>query len=538
MQTKDAPPQNIVRCAIYSRVSSDQQAEIEFNSCDAQEERIRAFIASQEGFSASKGYVDPGYSGGSLVWPALQEMLGDIAEGRIDMVISAKIDRLTRSPKDFYQLMEYFEKYNVGFISVGERFDTSTPSGRLLRNIMLTFGQFERELTSERIRTKTLQMAQKGMYIGGHPPFGYKVAAGKLVLDPPRDEAVRVMFNTYAETGSVRQAHRALLQMGATSQKGGPVAEPTIWNALHKRIYTGTLTYQGKTYPGQHPAIISEGLYDHVQKIFKAGIRPIGKVPALPLVGLIRCQECGSTMTTCYTDKRNKSGTQRYYYYRCSKLTHGGWKNCSVRQIGAERLHDTLYQNLFRISKDTDYLKNLILAHQKRFQNPAVVGFEPDPLKGSLTPEIMEEMLKEFLNSCARRAGMDRILSLRRLIAGITYSQKTITVEFFYGRPADASDSDFARPPDGKSLSNQRPTSAAFHAAPAFRPPAQNKKGADRNVQSDPFRQFVSSQMVLLNSSRQKINIVFPNISHYYWEHFHLSGGSKIRRARAHQFSM
>ncbi|MEW6095276.1 MAG: recombinase family protein, partial [bacterium] len=167
--------QEKLRCAIYTRVSTDNQAEVEYNSCEAQGERIRAFIKSQENMEVFKVYSDPDFTGANLNRPALSEMLNDIRNNKINLVIVYKIDRLTRSPKDFYQLMEVFEKYSVDFISVTERFDTSTPSGRLLRNIMLTFAQFERELASERTKDKMLQRAQKGMWNGGIVPFGYKI---------------------------------------------------------------------------------------------------------------------------------------------------------------------------------------------------------------------------------------------------------------------------------------------------------------------------------------------------------------------------
>ena len=148
-----------MKAALYTRISTDSQAEVEFNSCETQEIKIRSFISSQSDIEVFKAYSDQGYSGASIDRPSLQEMLIDIQNGNIDLVISYKIDRLTRSPKDFYQLIELFEKHNVSFISVTERFDTSTPSGRLLRNIMLTFAQFERELISERIRDKMAERA-------------------------------------------------------------------------------------------------------------------------------------------------------------------------------------------------------------------------------------------------------------------------------------------------------------------------------------------------------------------------------------------
>jgi len=169
------------KCAIYTRVSTDNQAEVDFNSCQAQEEKIKSFINSQENLYVYKVYCDPGFSGAILERPALGQMLGEIEEGKINTVIVYKIDRLTRSPKDFYYLMEVFEQYKVDFISITERFDTSTPAGRLLRNIMLTFAQFERELTSERTRDKLQERANKGMWNGGNIPYGYVARDKRLV---------------------------------------------------------------------------------------------------------------------------------------------------------------------------------------------------------------------------------------------------------------------------------------------------------------------------------------------------------------------
>ena len=156
--------QDYLKCAIYTRVSTDMQAEREFNSCESQEQKIKSFIKSQENMEIFKVYSDPGFTGANLERPALQELLEDVRQKKINLVIAYKIDRLTRSPKDFYHLIEIFDKHEVNFISVTERFDTSTPSGRLLRNIMLTFAQFERELTSERTRDKLLERAQKGLW--------------------------------------------------------------------------------------------------------------------------------------------------------------------------------------------------------------------------------------------------------------------------------------------------------------------------------------------------------------------------------------
>jgi len=149
------------QCAIYTRVSTDIQAEKEFSSCESQEEKIRSFVKSQDNWQIAKVYTDAGYTGANTNRPALQELLEDIKQNKIDIILAYKIDRLTRSPKDFYQLIEVFDKYQTDFISITERFDTSTPAGRLLRNIMLTFAQFEKELTSERTKDKMLERAKK-----------------------------------------------------------------------------------------------------------------------------------------------------------------------------------------------------------------------------------------------------------------------------------------------------------------------------------------------------------------------------------------
>jgi DNA invertase Pin-like site-specific DNA recombinase len=156
------------------RVSTDIQAEKEFNSCETQALKIKSFIQSQENMEIFKVYSDPGFTGANVSRPALADMLEDIKQNKIDLVIAYKIDRLTRSPKDFYQLIELFDSHKVNFISVTERFDTSTPAGRLLRNIMLTFAQFERELSSERTKDKMIERARKGLWNGGMTPFGYE----------------------------------------------------------------------------------------------------------------------------------------------------------------------------------------------------------------------------------------------------------------------------------------------------------------------------------------------------------------------------
>ncbi|HMX43877.1 MAG TPA: recombinase family protein, partial [Elusimicrobiota bacterium] len=270
----DAPEkQKPTRCAIYTRVSTDMQAEVEYNSCEAQEDRIRSFVASQEGFEVFNVYSDPGCTGANMNRPALKQLINDIRAGLVNLVITYKIDRLTRSPRDFYELIEFFEAHNASFISVTERFDTSTPSGRLLRNIMLTFAQFERELASERVKDKVIQRVNRGLYHGGHPPFGYKAENGALVFDTPRDAHVKAIFETYVKTRSIRAILRMFKAKGVVSRKGNPFCDSAIWNILHNRVYSGKIVHKGKAHPGRHPAIVSDALFNHVQKLMEGAPR-------------------------------------------------------------------------------------------------------------------------------------------------------------------------------------------------------------------------------------------------------------------------
>ncbi|MBK6879841.1 MAG: recombinase family protein [Elusimicrobia bacterium] len=462
MQALTTPTENerkITRCAIYTRVSTDAQAEVEFNSCEAQEDRIRSFIASQEGFEIFNVYSDPGFTGANMNRPALKRMIDDIRAGQIQLVITYKIDRLTRSPRDFYQMIEFLEKYQASFISVTERFDTSTPSGRLLRNIMLTFAQFERELASERVKDKVIQRVKRGLYHGGQPPYGYKAENAALVIDPPRDQIVKQIFETYVKTRSIRAILRMLKEKGILSRRGKPFGDSAIWQMLRKNVYTGKIVHKGKIHPGQHPPLISEDLFNHVQKLMTESPRFHTETHShLPFAGIIKCGECGSVMGVAFSSKLKKNG-HKYYYYRCSKVGHSGKDACGTRQIGAERLHDAVYSNLLRISEDTEYLKNLVNSHQNQTTRPRGSGVEPLPDVYNFTPELLQKNLKAFVKACARTTGIEKSLLVRKWIERVRYSKKSIGVDFVVDGPApevDAGrttgrDGDSARPLDGKS---------------------------------------------------------------------------------------
>ncbi len=237
-----------MRCAIYTRVSTDNQALKDFSSCEAQEEKIEAFVRSQNNWEVFKVYSDAGYTGANLNRPALQELLQDTKQGKINIVLVYKIDRLTRSPKDFYQLIEFFENYKVDFISITERFDTSTQAGRLLRNIMLTFAQFERELASQRTKDKMLERAKKGMWDGGLVPYGYKRENKKLVINPKEAEIIRLIYETYVTTGSLFKTYDELKRQEIKDRQGKSFSKSVIHYILRNIVYSGKLNYAGKIY--------------------------------------------------------------------------------------------------------------------------------------------------------------------------------------------------------------------------------------------------------------------------------------------------
>src|SRR3989338_6986475 len=256
-------------CAIYTRVSTDNQAEKEFSSCEAQEQKMRSFIASQNDWQVFKVYSDGGYSGATTERPALQQLLSDLKKEKIDIVLVYKIDRLTRSPKDFYQLVEFFEQSKIDFISITERFDTSTPAGRLLRNIMLTFSQFERELTSERTKDKLLERAKKGMCNGGLTPYGYMRKDKKLVINTKEAKEIKSIFETYIESGSLAKTYDYLKERGIKNRLSKNFSKTNLGYILRNQLYIGKVQHLGEFYDGIHELVDRKEIFNMAQKIHK-----------------------------------------------------------------------------------------------------------------------------------------------------------------------------------------------------------------------------------------------------------------------------
>ncbi|MCA3385469.1 MAG: recombinase family protein [Roseomonas sp.] len=306
-----------LRCAIYTRKSSEEGLDMEFNSLDAQREACEAYIASQrsEGWAAIREpYDDGGVSGGTLERPALQRLLADVEAGLIDVIVVYKIDRLSRSLMDFARLVEIFDRNQVTFVSVTQSFNTTTSMGRLTLNILLSFAQFEREVIGERIRDKVAASRKRGMWMGGYVPLGYDVRDRKLIINEAEAATVRMIFKRFVAIGSATKLAKALVAESVRTKSGRPVDKGYIYRLLNSRVYLGEATHKDASYPGEHAPIIDRSLWDKVHSILQTSPRLRAanarvRTPAL-LKGLI-FTETGCAMTPAFT----KKGTRLYRYY-------------------------------------------------------------------------------------------------------------------------------------------------------------------------------------------------------------------------------
>lgn len=317
----------IRRCAVYTRKSSEEGLEQSFNSLDAQREACLAYIESQrhEGWKAVRShYDDGGYSGGTLERPALGELLADVEAGKVDVVVVYKVDRLTRSLADFAKIVEIFDAAGVSFVSVTQQFNTTSSMGRLTLNVLLSFAQFEREVTGERIRDKIAASKRKGMWMGGVVPLGYDLEDRKLVVNPKEAKQVRTIFRRYLELGCVTRLQADLKTRGIVSKRrtsktgrrsgGQPYSRGALYDLLNSRIYLGEITHKGNSYPGQHEAIIEQALWDEVQEKLSTHRRDRrhgadAREPSL-LAGILYDAD-GNRMTPSHTVRRGR----RYRYY-------------------------------------------------------------------------------------------------------------------------------------------------------------------------------------------------------------------------------
>jgi site-specific DNA recombinase len=368
-----------VRCAIYTRVSTDHGLEQDFNSLDAQHDAAQAYIRSQAhaGWTLIRSrYDDGGYSGGSTDRPALQRLLSDVEAEKIDVIVVYKVDRLTRSLADFAKLVELFDGHGVSFVSVTQQFNTTTSMGRLTLNVLLSFAQFEREVTSERIRDKIGASKRKGLWVGGIAPLGYETKDRKIVVVEEEAERVRIIFRRYLELGSLNHLMADLRERGIVTKVrslktgrrvgGIPFTRGPLAHFLRNRFYLGEVVFKGEVLPGEQPAILDRDLFDAVQAKLNEQRNnhtvARGKSDAL-LTGRIY-DDRGNRMSPSHARK----GRNKYRYYLSSSLLHGQPERAgSVRRVPAAEVEALVgcavreHLGHFTESDDRDLIRNHVV---------------------------------------------------------------------------------------------------------------------------------------------------------------------------------
>ena len=345
------------RCAVYTRVSTDERLDQSFNSLDAQREAGQAYIASQraEGWlPVADDYDDGGYSGGNMERPGLKRLMNDIIADQVDIVVVYKIDRLTRSLADFARLIEVFERHKVSFVSVTQQFNTTTSMGRLMLNILLSFAQFEREVTGERIRDKIAASKRKGIWMGGYPPLGYDVTDRHLIINEVEAATVRRIFLRFAELRSATDLCRELALDGITTKawktadgnvrNGTPMDKKYLSKALRNPIYVGEISHKGTVHAGQHEPIITRQLWDRVQAILAEDAsermgktQTRGKTDAL-LRGLLY----GSNGEKYHITFSKKPSGKKYRYYIPKADRRYGGGSSTTGMIPADQIEEVV----------------------------------------------------------------------------------------------------------------------------------------------------------------------------------------------------
>jgi site-specific DNA recombinase len=391
-----------VRCAIYTRKSTEEGLDQDFNSLDAQRESGEAFILSQKSegcVTLAKRYDDGGYSGSHMDRPALKELLADVETGKVNCIVVYKVDRLTRNIHDFSKILDVLLKHNVTFVSVTQQFNTTTSIGRLTLNMLLSFAQFERETIAERTRDKMHAARRKGKWIGGNPVLGYDVApkGGALVVNTEEAKRVREIFRLYLEHGSLIPVveeldRRGCLMKGWTSRAGrtrggARFNRTTLYNLLTNVIYTGRVKFEGKLYDGEHERIIDDDLFNRVQEQLHRNGRSGGrtarnKIGGL-LRGLVRCATCGAGMIHTYSQKR---GTL-YRYYVCVNAHQRGWNACQTKSVPAPLLEGAVVENVRRFAQQPEMLSEMLrrIEEQRRESGAATPMTDPADVRDALT---------------------------------------------------------------------------------------------------------------------------------------------------------
>jgi site-specific DNA recombinase len=379
MNTAQNNRNGTIRCAIYTRKSTDEGLEQEFNSLDAQRESAEAFIRSQqhEGWLCLPDrYDDGGFTGGNMERPALKRLFADIEAGNIDCVVVYKVDRLSRSLLDFARMMELFDKHVVSFVSVTQQFNTTSSMGRLTLNILLSFAQFEREIISERTRDKMAAARKKGKWVGGLPVLGYDVDSrgGRLLVNEEEAVRVRAIYDLYLDHQALLPVVQEIDRRGWRTKRwvtkkgyergGKPFTKNSLFRLLTNIIYTGKVNYKGVVYPGEHDQIVDTETWKQVRDLLRKNGRNGGKevrnkYGAL-LRGLLYCVPCGTAMMHTYTNKNGK----RYRYYVCLNAQQRGWAACPTKSLNAHEIETFVVEHIRGIGSN----KEIIAATVRRLR--------------------------------------------------------------------------------------------------------------------------------------------------------------------------
>jgi site-specific DNA recombinase len=364
-----------VRCAIYTRKSTEEARDQEFSSLDAQREAALAYIKSQasQGWTGLKTpYNDGGFSGGTMERPALKRLLADIQAGAVDCVVVYKVDRLSRSLLDFARLMALFETHQVAFVSVTQQFNTAHSMGRLMLNVLLSFAQFEREIIAERTRDKIAAARRKGKWSGGLPLLGYAVdpRGSKLVVHAGEAQQVQAIFRLYLERGGLLATVQELAQRGWTNKRwqtrrghvrgGLPFTKGSLHHLLTNVVYRGQIKYKEEVHAGEQEAIVEATLWQQVQEKLSNPKRSRQRLSSGALLkGLLYCRPCGTAMTPTYA---SKSGGRRYGYYVCTQALQRGRSCCPSRPLPRAVIEPWVLERLHEVAQESQAQQPSLLA--------------------------------------------------------------------------------------------------------------------------------------------------------------------------------
>jgi len=413
------------RCAIYTRKSTEDGLEQDFNSLHAQREACEAFIKSQrhEGWKLVRtAFDDGGYSGGTMNRPALTKLLAAIDRHEVDIIVVYKVDRLTRSLADFSKIIERLDKQDVSFVSVTQAFNTTSSMGRLTLNVLLSFAQFEREVTAERIRDKIAASKKKGMWMGGNLPLGYDVEDRKLVINREEAATVRQLFELYIELGTVRRLKQEADRLGIVSKRytrkdgqitgGNPFSRGSLYRLLSNSLYIGRVPHKGETYDGLQEAIIDQATWDQVQKIMKGNSKerssPKNTRAPFLLTGLV-FDKYGEPLYQAQASKRGK----RYYYYISKRLALEAKSNDGGWRLPAKTLEAAVIRSILDLLHNQNQLMDIL---KLELYSPSVLR----------TLKTESDSLIEILSS---NDNEHQRQILQAIICRVTLSPKSISIE-------------------------------------------------------------------------------------------------------------